>query len=268
MPIMSQVEINGVPATVDQLHKAATVNYGHFTSMQVRGGAVRGLGPHLERLDAASRELFGVGLDGARVRELIRHALAGTTDASVRVTVREGTGGARDRPAAGTLDVMVSVTDPIAETADPAWRVRTVRYQRELPHLKHLATMGLVRHWRLAQADGFDDALFLDGDDRVSEGSAWNLALWDGERIVWPDADQLDGIAMRLLRDALPRVGVRSVRRAVHRADLDAYPGAVATWSISPAQPLAAIDERTFADTAEAVRVLRAAWETIPWDPM
>jgi branched-subunit amino acid aminotransferase/4-amino-4-deoxychorismate lyase len=126
--------------------------------------------------------------------------------------------------------------------------------------------MGLIRHWRLARADGFDDALFLDGDDRVSEGSAWNLALWDGERIVWPDADQLLGITKRLLRDALPRIGVHSVIRPVHRMDLGAFAGAVATWSICPAQPLAAVDDFTFDRTSEAVRLLRAAWETVPWD--
>ena len=49
-------------------------SYGHFTAMQVRAGATRGLPLHLARLDAANRELFGV-------------PLAGQADASVRVYV-------------------------------------------------------------------------------------------------------------------------------------------------------------------------------------
>src|ERR1700679_3527084 len=69
------IEVNGGLATADGLSYPAIVNYGHFTSMQVRGGAVRGLGLHLSRLDLATRELFGTALDGELVRAYIRHAL-------------------------------------------------------------------------------------------------------------------------------------------------------------------------------------------------
>ena len=75
----ARIEINGEPATAEQLAYPAIVNYGHFTAMQVRRGAVRGLGLHLARLDSATRELFGVGLDGELVRAYVRHALAGGT---------------------------------------------------------------------------------------------------------------------------------------------------------------------------------------------
>jgi len=79
------IEIDGVAATVDAL--APTLGgYGHFTAMQIRDGRVRGLPFHLARLDGATRELFGASLDGARVRELVRHGLASAerADASVR----------------------------------------------------------------------------------------------------------------------------------------------------------------------------------------
>lgn len=51
-------------------------NPSHFTTMQVRGGKTIGFDFHLARLDGATRELFGVGLEGERVRGYIRHALA------------------------------------------------------------------------------------------------------------------------------------------------------------------------------------------------
>ena len=58
--------------------------YGHFTAMQLRGGRTRGLQLHLDRLGAASREMFGAALEGGQVRDLIRHALgARVRDASV-----------------------------------------------------------------------------------------------------------------------------------------------------------------------------------------
>jgi branched-subunit amino acid aminotransferase/4-amino-4-deoxychorismate lyase len=130
---------------------------------------------------------------------------------------------------------------------------------RDLPHLKHVATMGLIRHRKLAKADGFDDALFTGPDGRISEGTIWNLALWDGETVVWPRAPQLAGITMQLLRPRLP-----SVSRPVRGADLAGFRGAVATYSSWPGQPIASIDEVTFPDTGELARLMLAAWETVP----
>ena len=44
-------------------------------------GTLNGLDLHVRRLDAATREVFGTGLDADRIRGHIRHALAGTGDA-------------------------------------------------------------------------------------------------------------------------------------------------------------------------------------------
>ena len=43
-------ELNGAPITPEELQTLALINYGHFTSMRIEGGRVRGLSHHLERL--------------------------------------------------------------------------------------------------------------------------------------------------------------------------------------------------------------------------
>lgn len=63
-----QLHIDGAPATVEALSHPAPVNYGHFTAMQVRHGAVRRLQLHLGRLRAAHLELFRTDLDTGGVR--------------------------------------------------------------------------------------------------------------------------------------------------------------------------------------------------------
>ncbi|MFF7635268.1 hypothetical protein ACFZB9_19245 [Kitasatospora sp. NPDC008050] len=67
------IQINDRPADVADVHRVATWNYGHFTSMQVRERAVRGLDLHLKRLEAATHAIFGeeVESDGDRIRGLI-----------------------------------------------------------------------------------------------------------------------------------------------------------------------------------------------------
>ncbi|MBT2450872.1 aminotransferase class IV [Streptomyces sp. ISL-43] len=261
---MLNIEINGRPPEVADLHRVATWNYGHFTSMQVREGSVRGLDLHLRRLEGGSLALFGEGVesDDGRIRELIRHALGEVRDASVRVTVVPDVGA----PEAET-DVMVSVSDPVGDAPRPALRVRTATYERELPHLKHAATMGLTYQRRQAQAAGFDDVLFMGRDGGLLEGSVWNVAFWDGQQVVWPQADVLPGITMQLLQGGLTRIGTPWSTRRLTADDLPAMRAAAATNSHCPSQPLASIDKVTFTDDDGALgNALDTAWADIPWD--
>ena len=127
-----RIEVDGGPATVDQLAHQAIVNYGHFTAMQVRHGAVRGLGLHLSRLDSATRELFGSGLDGELVRAHVRHALgADVRDGSVRISVFQPD--ADERPS-----IMVVVRPP---SDPPAARARG-RHRRRRDHQPRLLRRG------------------------------------------------------------------------------------------------------------------------------
>lgn len=72
----------------EQAHAALVHNYGHFTSMQVRDGAVPGLGLHLQRLVASSQDLFASSIDPDRVRFLLRRVIADTGAAvSARINV-------------------------------------------------------------------------------------------------------------------------------------------------------------------------------------
>ncbi|WP_162870314.1 aminotransferase class IV [Kitasatospora cineracea] len=149
----------------------------------------------------------------------------------------------------------------------PALRVRTVTYERELPHLKHAATLGLTYQTLQARKSGFDDVLFVGRDGFVREGSVWNAAFWDGEQVLWPDAPVLPGITMQLLQAALTRVGVPWSTRRLTTGDLPALRAAAATNSHCPNQPLAAIDRVLFpgGDTG-LTEVLAAAWAEVPWD--
>ena len=81
-----QIELNGATASADDLRAIALVNYGQFTSMQVQDGCVRGLDLHLDRLDHATRELFGCPLDVERTRGWMRR-LVGDRSSSLSLRV-------------------------------------------------------------------------------------------------------------------------------------------------------------------------------------
>ena len=250
------IEIDGRSATVAQLSATAPAGYGHFTAMQVRNGRVRGLGLHLARLDAANREMFGAGLDTAAVAAYIRHALGEQTrDASVRVYVYE----APDRPT-----VMVTVRPP-GTMAPDVWRLQTVPYQRSLAHIKHIGDFGQGYYGRLANRNGFDEALLTAPDGIICEGSITNIGFSDGTGVLWPEAPALAGITMQILERALAERGVPIRHAPVRVSDLGSFAGAFVTNSHGIA-PVGQVDDLTLPVDEALMSALTQAYESAGWD--
>lgn len=268
--LVQRIEIDGRPATAENLLWPALVNTGHFTAMQVRGGKVRGIDLHLDRLDAATRELFGRGLDGERVRGLIRHILRGDPagasaidDASVRVHVHAPE---------GEPSLMVTVRPPTvlpAAMADRARALMSVPYQRPFAHIKHLGGFGQARYGEPARRAGFDDALLTGPGGQISEGAVTNIAFCErtpgGPRIVWPNAPHLAGITMRLIEARLPAAGLPTAHAPVTLADLPSYTAAFVTnaWGVSPVRR---VDSVAYAVDEKLMATVAGVYEEVPWD--
>lgn len=252
--------LNGVPASPDQLEALGLANYGHFTALQVEGGGVRGYSLHLERLARDCREVFGVDLDQAAVRAYVRQAVedSGRDELGIRVTVF-----APDmdlsRPGATEPGILVSVR-PAAQRPSPPLRVQSRRYEREHPGVKHIALFGTLSERRAARAAGFDDAVFMDGARFLSEGPTWNIGFYDGERIIWPSAEVLPGITMRLLK----RVHEDSLSAPINLRDIPQMRAAFVTNVTVGVRPLAGIDGVSFPTDSPILDVLRREFEEIP----
>lgn len=254
---------NGVPAQAQDL-SAALVNYGHFTSLQARAGAVQGLELHLRRLADASLALFGTGLDTARVRAWMADALqrAGRADASLRVTVFSRRFDFRRPLEVVPLDVLVAVAAPVALAG--ACRVRSVHAQRELPQIKHVGTFGLFHQRRSALATGFDDAVLLTAQGHLSEGTTWNLALHDGSALVWPQAPALRGTAEALLQAHWPGPQRQQV---VALGELGHFQAALAC-NASGVWALDAIDGHVLPGSSALAAQGRAVLAGVPWQAL
>ncbi|GAA2677261.1 MULTISPECIES: aminotransferase class IV [Actinosynnema] len=246
---MHRIEVDGVPASAQDM-AGLFANYGHFTAFQVRGGLVRGMGCHLDRLAEGNRELYGIGLDRGWVCELVGRGLRGVGDASVRVVVF-----GVEEPS-----VLVSVREP-KEAAREAQALLPVEYVRPVPHVKHLGGFERAVHHRAAGRAGFDDALLVGGGGVVVESAVANVGFFAGGEVVWADGPWLWGTTMRLLESHVP-----SRREVVRLGDLGAYDGAFTanSWGVSPVGRIG--DVRY--PVGEAFERLREAFEAVPWGPV
>jgi branched-subunit amino acid aminotransferase/4-amino-4-deoxychorismate lyase len=265
--VRTVLTLNGLPAQADDLRLLVANNYGHFTAMRVERGAVRGLDLHLDRLTSATRELFASELDRVRVREWLREAVAGETQPlSVRINVFSRQFDRAHPAAPATPDVLISVLETPPSHPPAPLRLKSFRYGRELPHVKHVGTFPLFHFRALAQRAGFDDALFVGEDGRIAEASIWNIGFHDGERIVWPQAPQLDGISQQLLQAGCERLGVGQVTLAVQLDEILALRAAFLTNAASVAQPVTRIDGHDFAVDRALLDTLQRCYESNPLD--
>lgn len=232
-------ELNGVPADLDQVTALALINYAHYTSMRVDDLRVRGLSLHLDRLVQDCRRVFEADLDPSRVRRLVRHALArAPRSVVVRVTVFDpdlelGHPGANAEPH------LLVTTRPAAFTSFPPLRLQSAVYRRELPAIKHVGLFGSLWRRRIAQRNGFDDVLFTDADSTISEAATSNIGLLDGEEIVWPRGDCLEGVTMRLINQILDG---RTTTRPVTLSQLAEADAVFATSAAVGVRPIGAVD--------------------------
>ncbi|MFR9731367.1 aminotransferase class IV family protein [Saccharopolyspora sp. MS10] len=255
------MELNGSPVRPEHLEVLALTNYGHFTSMLVEGGRVRGLHLHLRRLAGDCRALFGVELDEERVRDHLRRVVSDVDCPVVaRVTIHDpaldlGSIGADAEPA-----VLVT-TRPAPRGAPAPLRLRSVPHRREEPSIKHVGLFGAMRHRRLARRAGFDDVLFRNLDGTVSELATSNIGFVRGDRIVWPRAEVLPGVTMALLRDAL---GEPDVEEPLTLADLAGTEAAFATNAATGIRPIRSADDVVWPTAHPGLTELRERYEEIP----
>lgn len=256
------VYCNGHRASADDL-AGALVNYGHFTSLQVRGGAVQGLDLHLRRLRQGTEELFGSTLDGTRVQAWMQAALQAedVVDASLRVTVFSRAFDFRKPLQVVPVDVLMAVSAPVTLPAT-ARRVRSVVYQRELPHLKHVGTFPLFEHRRQALQAGYDDAVFVDAQGAISEGTTWNIAFGRGGDLVWPQAPALRGTQERLLQAGW---GGEPQLAPLRLDDLAGFDAAIAC-NAAGVWPIGSIDGVAFPGSEAVCGKAKAVLLQAPWD--
>ncbi|NJQ17044.1 aminotransferase class IV [Streptomyces bohaiensis] len=263
-------ELDGRPMTDEALLATALTGYGHFTTMRVTGAhRVRGLDLHLARLVRDCGVLFGTEPDTAAVVRSVRRAVernrAAVTpgdDVVVRVSLIAPEFDVVRPPAAAVPRVLVTVREAPAARLAPL-RVRTARYVREMPTVKHSSLLGALHTRRAAQLDGWDDVLFIDREGRVTEGATWNVGFVRDGDVVWPRGDALAGVTAALLRRTEPGSSAQ-----VAATELAAMDAAFATNAGFGVRPLAAVDGTRFDPGHPVLDRLHRAYLAVPAQPL
>ena len=240
--------------------RLALTNVGHFTTMLVADGRVRGLSLHLDRLVDDCAVVFGTRLSREHVRERIRLATVDRPGpVTVRVTVADPAQSLH-RPSAPADPQVLLTTRPAPPPDLPPLRLCSTRYARDLPAVKHTGLFGALHERRRAQLAGYDDALFVTAAGLVTEGPTWNVGFLAGDRLIWPQAEVLSGVTMRLLSAARPGP-VRT--EPVPLSELDEMAAVVAV-NAAGIRVVTAVDARRFGPHPAVERLREAYAGVVP----
>lgn len=254
------MELNGATPTLEQMTALALTNYGHFTSMLVEDGRVRGLSLHMQRLARDCRHLFDAELDTDRVRGHVRNLVGREGVMVARVTIYDpalnlGTIGADANP-----HILVT-TRPAPAGPPSSLRLQAASYQREIPAVKHIGLFGALQRRRAAQREGFDDVLFLNPDGTISEIATSNIGFVRDGQVIWPRSEWLTGVTMTLINQALDEP---ITAKPLTLSDLAGMEAAFATNAATGIRPVASVDETTWPAEHSMLHELQELYEDIP----
>ncbi len=134
-----------------------------------------------------------------------------------------------------------------------------------MPEVKHVGLFGSLRHRRIAQINGYDDALFTDSQSYVSEATTTNIGFFDGERLLWPKAEVLTGVTVTLLDQVH---GGPIVTAPVNLAQLGDMQAAFATNAVIGVRAIAAIDGARWAGDHPIIERLQHEYLSVPSEPI
>jgi branched-chain amino acid aminotransferase len=232
-----------IPATDEGLLRGDGV----FEVIRVYDGRPFAFEEHLRRLERSAGNLrLPVDLESVRAEahRLLAEAGGGPTHEALRVVLTRG--GRR-----------VLLTEPLPPTPERI-RLASITYAptRILDGVKSLSYAGNMLASRLARERGFDEALLVTPHGRVLEAPTSSLFWVTDGAIMTPPLD--DHILASITRAAVIEL-TGATEQACTLEDLDAADEAFLASTTREVQPVAAIDDRSFAATGPVTAEAAAA---------
>ena len=240
-------------AAVSALDRGLLYGYGLFETMRSYGGRVFRLEQHYGRLCAgASRLAVTVPLSLPGLSEAVEAVLERNdmSDAYLRLTVTAGALPMAERaPGEATVTLFAK---PLADYPPELYRrgmaavVSDVRRNETSPlsGVKSLNCLDNLLAREHARRQGADEAILLNTRGLVAEGSASNVFLVMGERLVTPgiESGALPGVTRQAVLELAASAGMEAVESEVGASAFGEASEAFLTGSVMEVMPLTRVN--------------------------
>ncbi len=140
--------------------------------------------------------------------------------------------------------------------------VITARYERPFPQAKTLSMLGSYLGFKKAKEAGCYDALAVDRDGVLTEGTRTNLFFIKDKTIFTaPKEKILEGVTKKILLGLAQKNGFTVVEKSVRPAALAQYDGAFLTATSAKVLPIKKIDDYVFKNIPESIIMLEKLYD-------
>lgn len=139
----------------------------------------------------------------------------------------------------------------------------TFQYERYLPNAKSLNMLPSYLIYRQAQEAGCYDALLIDRDGSIREGTRTNFFTIQGTTIISPPSELiLEGVTRKTILHVAQVHGYSYQEKLIPYSSISTFDGAFLTSTSTKIVPIKRIDSHVFPEIPAAVRQLMRLYDT------
>jgi len=234
--------------------------FGVYESIKVSGGVAFFVADHIERLMSSAKEIglthpFSPRAVEQGVAELLEKNA--TESCNVKILLL----GAKTAEGASLEILCLNPLFPDAKLYRDGVHCVTYEYERAFPHAKTLNMLQSYLAYAEARLASAYDALLLDREGNITEGTRTNFFCMKGKTITSPPKEK---ILLGVTRKAVLKVAKENdftvEERNIRPANLSEYDGAFLTSTSSKIMSIHSINEHTFAEQPKALKELMTAF--------
>lgn len=243
--------------------------FGVYESIRVSNGIVYFLEDHIERLMESARIIalehaFSAEDVSQDIAALLEKNAAETCNVKILLigpSTSLRTGGRTSEDA--ELNILcLNPLFPDKKLYRDGVKTITYTYERPFPHAKTLNMLQSYLAYREAKEAGAYDALLIDGQGRITEGTRTNFFCIKGKTLFSPDEnDILLGVTRKAVLKVAAQNGYEVVQKDIYPKDLGEYNGVFLTSTSSKILPIKTIDNLQFGEQTEALKKLMTAFD-------
>ncbi|MCR4325295.1 MAG: aminotransferase class IV [Patescibacteria group bacterium] len=239
---------------------AYSYGFGVYESLRVAGGIPYFLSDHAERL-LSSAEILG--LEHALTQDFIAAAVRALVEknAAKECNVKILLVGAKRAEDATLYIQCLNPLYPDKKIYRDGVHCISVEYERPFPHAKSLSMLRSYLAYRDAKNAGAYDALLIDGEGCVREGTRTNFFCMKDKTLYSPPEEKiLLGVTRKAVLKVAADMGFALEERDIKYSDISHYDGAFLTSTSSKILPILSVDDTRMPPPPPDLRQLMEAF--------
>ncbi len=254
-------------ATVSLANIEYAYGFGVYESIRVSRGVVQFPQEHIGRLMESARIIalthtFSPASIEKSIAELIAHTEAESFNLKILLI------GGKTAEDASLSILCFNPLFPDKKLYRDGVHTITYEYERAFPHAKTLNMLQSYLAFRSAKEAGAHDALLIDREGRILEGTRTNFfCINDKTMYTAPEDKILLGVTRKIVLKVAVQNGFNIVQKDIRPGDLKQYDGAFLTGTSIKILPIRSVDDFQFGEQPPALRELMEAFDEFLCSP-